>query len=89
MIKLNLTNKGQTLLTVVMWATGISLTIAGLASTLTVTQFSNFDNKIETIKVNQTGIGERTAKLEEAMTTLKTDNIEIKKDLKEVLKLLR
>ena len=89
MIKLNLTNKGQTLLTVVMWATGISITIAGLASTLTATQFSNFDNKIETIKVNQTGIGERTAKLEEAMTTLKTDNIEIKKDLKEVLKLLR
>ena len=47
------------------------------------------DNKIGEVQKETNLVSERTAKLEEAITTLKSDNTEIKRDLKEVLKLLK
>lgn len=42
--KINNKLKGQTILAVVMWASGISLTVTGLASSLLSTKFDKIDS---------------------------------------------
>jgi len=71
------------------WVLGIAASIA-IAAAATMTSSSvRTDNKIGEVKIVQSQTTERVAKLEEAISTLKMDNQEIKMDIKQILKLLK
>ena len=66
---------------------GISIVIA-LAG-FWLAQSNRTDGKIDAVKVEMGENSERSDKLEEAISTLKSDNMEIKKDLKIILQKLK
>lgn len=66
---------------------GITIAIASIGGFL-ANSYRN-DTKLDIIKVEVGANAQRTAKLEEAITTLKTDNAEIKRDIKTILQILK
>lgn len=68
------------------WLIGIGASITMAFTGALITQSNLFGNKVDTVKVDVSKVSERTAKLEEAIKTLKDDSAEIKKDVKELLK---
>ena len=68
---------------------GIGVTIALASIGGWLAQNYRTDAKIDVVKVDIGANSERTAKIEEAITTLKADNTVIKQDLKEILKILK
>ena len=78
-------NKGQSPLVIIISAAGVLLGAFGFYTNTNV----RTDNKIGEVKIDQSQTQERVAKLEEAVATIKTDNAEIKADIKQILKLLK
>lgn len=54
-----------------------------------VAQTVRTDDKIDTVNTQIGSVSERAAKLEEAINTIKLDNSEIRRDIKEILRLIR
>lgn len=66
---------------------GITIAIASIGGFL-ANSYRN-DTKLDVVKTEVNINAQRTAKLEEAITTLKTDNAEIKRDIKTILQILK
>ena len=81
-----LKNKGQiTIAAVIMGLGAMALTAFGFYTASNV----RTDNKIGVVQKDTTTVSEWTARVEEAILTLKEDNKTIKNDLKEILKILK
>lgn len=70
--------------------------LLGLGATISIFAIGTFlansyrsDSKIDSVKVDVSANASNIATLTEAINTLKSDNAEIKKDLKEIIKILR
>ncbi len=68
-------------------AVGASIVIAFGGSLLA--QNNLFASKVDIIRSDISGSTERIARLEEAINTIKIDNVAVKQDLREILKLLK
>jgi hypothetical protein len=79
-------NKGQSLLSLVMWITGISVAVGGSVYGVVSTKFTKVDDRINMVQVQTSAIDTRTAVIENAIIQIKEDNKEMKVDLKELLK---
>ena len=66
---------------------GITIAIASIGGFLANSYRG--DAKLDIVKTEVNINAQRTAKLEEAINTLKTDNAEIKKDIKTILQILK
>lgn len=77
--------KGQTLLSVVMWASGISLAFAGSVYGIVSTKFTKTDDRINTVQVQTSVIETRTAVLEAAILQIRDDQKEMKADIKTLI----
>lgn len=66
---------------------GLALVLAAGGSY--AANFAANRNQIEGLKSENTEVVQRIATLEEAITTLKNDNKEIKQDIKSILQILR
>ncbi len=66
---------------------GAGILIAGIGGF--VAQNNYTASKIDNVNVEISSTNQRTAKLEEAIETLKQNNIDIKADIKEILKILK
>lgn len=76
-------NKGNiTIIQLVSWSIAITTTAVGIFWA----KVSATDNRVDNVKEEQSITKERTAKLEEAVETIKKDNSEIKTDIKELLR---
>ncbi len=79
-------SKGQINL-VGLFGIGITIAIATIGGFMA--QNYRSDNKLDIVKTEVNINAQRTAKLEEAIQNLKTDNAEIKKDIKTILQILK
>ena len=65
---------------------GIGVTIAIASITTFIGANYRNDAKVDTVKAEVSVNGQRLSKLEEAISTLKADNAEIKQDIKTIIK---
>ena len=74
--------KGQIgLIQVIGWGLSLAVAVTGFMWT----KISSTDTEVGLVKTEQFKANERVAKVEEAITTIKTDNAEIKQDIKTLL----
>ena len=73
----------------VMQVIGWGASIVVALSTFFWSSLASTDIQVDNIKLRQTAIVERVAKLEEAVSTIKTDTGEIKGDIKSILQKLK
>lgn len=66
---------------------GSAILIAAIGGFLAQSRY--VDEKIDTVKVENSITTQRVATIEEAVRTIKQDNQDIKKDLKEILRLMK
>ncbi len=71
------------------WIIGIGASAVVAFTGSLLTQNNIFNSKVDAVKIDVAANSERTARLEEAIKTLKTDNAEIKQDLKDILRILK
>ena len=64
---------------------GIATTVAIALSGYFVSSLGSTNNKVEKLGGDITNVRERTSKLEEAVETIKKDNSDTRKDIKEFL----
>ena len=69
------------LVQVIGWGLSLAVAVTGFMWT----KISSTDADVGSVKVEQSKTNERVAKVEEAITTIKTDNAEIKQDIKTLL----
>ena len=67
----------------------IATALIGIVATGAFAFTANSVSSVKDISKNNTATGERVARLEEAVITLKTDNAEIKSDLKVILRAVK
>lgn len=78
--------KGQISITsLIGW--GLIIGMATISGIIASGRFT--DNKVEVVKTEQMATVQRVAKLEEAVLTIKQDNAEIKRDIKELLRRIK
>lgn len=71
-----------TLTQLISWGVGIATAATGIFWAKVATT----DSHLETLRGEQASVLQRTSKLEEAVETIKKDNLEIKGDIKELLR---
>ena len=68
------------------WIIGIGVTIAIASVTTFIGANYRNDAKVDVVKAEVSVNGQRLSKLEEAISTLKADNVELKADMKTIIK---
>ena len=83
-------NKGQiSLMSIVGWGVAIALAAVGSMTASNIRTDDKIEIVKEDVKTGQLEVSQRVATLEEAITTLKTDNQEIKRDIKSILQAVK